>query len=293
VDSLLVNLSFILAYGLSYGLVLFAISIGMVITMGLMKVTNLAHGAFAALGGYLTVALMNHAGLDFMVALALSTLLVALFGVVVERLLISRLYGKPDLDQVLVTLGFNFLVMGALTLIFGPNVYPIALPDYLRGNVDLGIRTFEVYRIFVIGFGVVLVLALWVIFDKTNFGAKLRAAVDNRGMASAMGINVNRLYVLAFGLGSALAAVGGSIGAAMLPMEPFYPLKYLILVLVVVALSGFGNIRASIGVAIIVGLVETAGRFLIPQFGSYVIYVLLITLIVWRRDGLFARGQNA
>jgi branched-chain amino acid transport system permease protein len=292
-DSLLVNLSFILAYGLSYGLVLFAISIGMVITMGLMKVTNLAHGAFAALGGYLTVALMNDAGMDFIVAVALSTALVALFGVVVERLLISRLYGKPDLDQVLVTLGFNFLVMGALTLIFGPNVYPITLPDYLRGNVDLGIRTFEVYRIFVIAFGILLVLALWIIFDKTNFGAKLRAAVDNRGMASAMGINVNRLYVLAFGLGSALAAVGGSIGAAMLPMEPFYPLKYLILVLVVVALSGFGNIRASIGVAIIVGLVETAGRLLIPQFGSYVIYVLLITLIVWRRDGLFARGQNA
>lgn len=289
-DSLIVNLSFILAYGLSYGLVLFAISIGMVITMGLMKVTNLAHGAFAALGGYLTVALMTNAGIDFAIAVVISTIVVSLFGVVVERLLISRLYGKPDLDQVLVTLGFNFLVMGCLTLLFGPNVYPIALPEYLHGNVDLGIRTFEVYRVFVIAFGLVLVLVLWGIFDKTNFGAKLRAAVDNRGMASAMGINVNRLYVVAFGLGSALAAVGGSVGAAMLPMEPFYPLKYLILVLVVVALSGFGNIRASIGVSIIVGLVETAGRFLVPQYGSYVIYVLLIILIVWRREGLFAKA---
>lgn len=289
-DSILVTLSFIVAYGLSYGLVLFAISIGMVITMGLMKVTNLAHGAFAALGGYLTVALMTNAGLDFAVAVAIATVAVALFGVVVERLLISRLYGKSDLDQVLVTLGFNFLVMGALTLIFGPNVYPMSLPEYLRGNVDLGIRTFEVYRIFVIVFGIVLVVALWAIFDKTNFGAKLRAAVDNRGMAAAMGINVNRLYVIAFGLGSALAAIGGAVGAAMLPMEPFYPLKYLILVLVVVALSGFGNIRASIGVAIIVGLVETAGRLLIPQYGSYVIYVLLIVLIVWRREGLFAKA---
>lgn len=289
-DSVLVTVSFILAYGLSYGLVLFAISIGMVITMGLMKVTNLAHGAFAALGGYLTVALMTNGGFDFALAVVISTIVVALFGIAVERVLISRLYGKSDLDQVLVTLGFNFLVMGALTLTFGPNVYPIALPDYLRGNVDLGIRSFEVYRIFVILFGLVLVVALWAIFDKTNFGAKLRAAVDNRGMASAMGINVNRLYVVAFGLGSGLAAIGGSVGAAMLPMEPFYPLKYLILVLVVVALSGFGNIRASIGVAIIVGLVETAGRFLIPQYGSYVIYVLLIALIVWRRDGLFARA---
>jgi branched-chain amino acid transport system permease protein len=289
-DNILVTLSFILAYGLSYGLVLFAISIGMVITMGLMKVTNLAHGAFAALGGYLTVALMTNAGIDFALAVVISTIVVALFGILVERVLISRLYGKPDLDQVLVTLGFNFLVMGALTLTFGPNVYPIALPDYLRGNVDLGIRSFEVYRVFVIVFGLVLVVALWAIFDKTNFGAKLRAAVDNRGMASAMGINVNRLYVVAFGLGSGLAAIGGSVGAAMLPMEPFYPLKYLILVLVVVALSGFGNIRASIGVAIIVGLVETAGRFLIPQYGSYVIYVMLIALIVWRRDGLFAKA---
>lgn len=289
-QSLVVDLSFIVAYGLSYGLVLFAISIGMVITMGLMKVINLAHGAFAALGGYLTIALMNNAGLDFAVAIVISTALIALFGAVVEKVLISRLYGKTDLDQVLVTLGFNFLVMGALSLVFGPNIYPMTLPKYLHGNIDLGIRSFEIYRIFIILFGLILILALWAIFDKTNFGAKLRAAVDNRGMASAMGINVDRLYVTAFALGSALAAIGGSIGAAMLPMEPFYPLKYLILVLVIVALSGFGNIRASIGVAIVVGLAETTGRLLVPQYGSYTIYVLLIALIVWRREGLFAKA---
>jgi branched-chain amino acid transport system permease protein len=287
---ILVNLSFILAYGLSYGLVLFAISVGMVITMGLMKVINLAHGAFAALGGYLTIALMNLAGFDFTAAALASTALVALFGGLVEKVLISRLYGRTDLEQVLVTLGFSFIVMGALSLAFGPNLYPIRLPAYLRGNIDLGIRSFEVYRIFVIVFGLVLVLALWAIFDKTNFGAKLRAAVDNRGMASAMGVNVGRLYALAFALGSGLAAAGGSIGAAMLPMEPSYPLKYLILVLVVVALSGFGNIRASIAVAIIVGLAETAGRLLVPEQGSYTLYVLLIALIVWRREGLFAKA---
>jgi branched-chain amino acid transport system permease protein len=287
---ILVDLSFVLAYGLSYGLVLFAISVGMVITMGLMKVINLAHGAFAALGGYLTIALMNWARFDFTAAALASTALVALFGGLVEKVLISRLYGRTDLEQVLVTLGFNFIVMGGLALAFGPNLYPINLPTYLRGNIDLGIRSFEVYRIFVIVFGVVLVLALWAIFDKTNFGAKLRAAVDNRGMASAMGVNVGRLYAMAFALGSGLAAAGGSIGAAMLPMEPSYPLKYLILVLVVVALSGFGNIRASIAVAIIVGVVETAGRLLIPEQGSYTLYVLLIALIVWRRDGLFAKA---
>ena len=287
------SLAFIVLYGVSYGLVLFTISFGLVITMGLMRVMNLAHGAFAAIGGYLAVGLMNSAGTPFLLAIVVAVLIVAGLSVVLERLVYVHLYGAPDLDQVLMTLGVNFIVIGALTLLFGPNVFPVQLPTFLRGNIDLGFRTFELYRAFVILVGAAVVIALTLVFDRTNFGARLRAAVDNRGMAQAIGINVRRLFSVSFAIGSGLAALGGAVGAEMLPLEPLYPLKYLVLVLIVVSLSGAGNIKGALGAAIFVGVVDTAGRFLAPEIGGFVIYVLLIVLVVWRRDGLFvARGAT-
>lgn len=278
---------FVLLYGVSYGLVLFTISIGLAITMGLMRVMNLAHGAFAAIGGYLAIALMNQLGLPFLAAVAAAVITVAALSVVLERLIYAHLYARADLDQVLMTLGLNFIVIGALTLIFGPNVYPVHLPPFLQGSVDLGFRTFETYRIFLIVVGSAVVLLLWLILDRTKFGARLRAAVDNRGMAQAIGIDVDRLFIVAFALGSGLAALGGAVGAAMLPLEPLYPLKYLVLVLVVVSLSGLGNIKGTLAIAIFVGIADTAGRFLVPDLGGFVIYVVLIVLMTVRRGGLF------
>jgi branched-chain amino acid transport system permease protein len=279
---------FVLLYGVSYGLVLFTIAIGLVITMGLMQIVNLAHGAFAAIGGYIAVGLMNAAGVPFLATLCAAVAIVVLLSFMLERLIYVRLYGASHLDQILMTLGVNFIVIGAITILFGPNVYPVKLPGFLQGSVNLGLRQFEVYRIFVIGLGLAVVVCLWALFERTRFGAKLRAAVDNRSIAQVMGIDVDRLFLLAFGIGSGLAALGGAVGAAMLPLEPYYPMKYLMLVLVVVALSGYGNIRASLGVAIIVGLIDTAGRLLVPAVGGFAIYVLLILLTVWRPDGLFA-----
>jgi branched-chain amino acid transport system permease protein len=279
---------FVLLYGVSYGLVLFTIAIGLVITMGLMQIVNLAHGAFAAIGGYIAVSLMNAAGVPFLAALCAAVVVVVLLSFVLERLIYVRLYGASHLDQILMTLGVNFIVIGAITILFGPNVFPVKLPGFLQGSVNLGLRQFEVYRIFVIGLGLSVVICLWALFERTRFGAKLRAAVDNRSIAQVIGIDVDRLFLLAFGIGSGLAALGGAVGAAMLPLEPYYPMKYLMLVLVVVSLSGYGNIRASLGVAIIVGLLDTAGRLLVPAVGGFAIYVLLILLTVWRPDGLFA-----
>jgi branched-chain amino acid transport system permease protein len=279
---------FVLLYGVSYGLVLFTIAIGLVITMGLMQIVNLAHGAFAAIGGYLAVSLMNAAGVPFLASVCAAVAIVVLLSFVLERLIYVRLYGASHLDQILMTLGVNFIVIGALTIFFGPNVYPVKLPGFLQGSVDLGLRQFEVYRIFLIVLGLAVVICLWALFERTHFGARLRAAVDNRSIAQVIGIDVDRLFLLAFGIGSGLAALGGAVGAAMLPLEPYYPMKYLMLVLVVVALSGYGNIRASLGVAIIVGLIDTAGRLLVPAAGGFAIYVLLILLTIWRPEGLFA-----
>ena len=286
-------LAFILLYGASYGLVLCLIALGLVITMGLMRVVNLAHGAFAALGGYVSVSLMQQAGMPFALAVLLAVVIVAAFGVVAERLLYARLYDRPELDQVLVTIGLNFIVVAGLTVAFGPNVMTTQLPPSLSGNIDLGFREFEVYRIVTTVVCVAVIAVLWWIFERTDTGAVLRAAVDNRTMTQAMGINVPRLFSATFALGCGLAALGGALGAPMLPMEPLWPFKYLVLVLIIVALSGHGQIRASIAVALIVGVVETAGRYLFPQFGGFFIYMLLIVLMVWRKDGLLVRRKYA
>jgi branched-chain amino acid transport system permease protein len=257
--------------------------------MGLMRVVNLAHGAFAAIGGYLAMGLLTPLGVPFGLAIVLAVVAVAAFSVVIERLLYVHLYGASELDQVLLTVGINFIVVAGLTLAFGPNVLPTRLPPSLATSVDLGFRSFETYRLLVLGVGVVVIGALWLAFERTALGARLRAAVDNRSMTQAIGIDVPRLFSIAFALGSGLAALGGALGAPLLPLEPLYPFKYLVLVLVIVALSGFGNIRATLLVAVFIGVVDTAGRYFLPDSGSFTLYVLLIVLIVWRPDGLLAR----
>lgn len=285
-------IAFVLLYGVSYGLVLCMIALGLVITMGLMRVVNLAHGAFAAVGGYLSISLMQHQGLSWFAAVPLTVVIVGALGVLAERFLYVHLYKRSDLEQVLVTIGLNFIVIAGFTLLFGPNIVTMTLPPVLKGNVDLGFRDFEVYRIVAAAICLVVIAVLWWVFERTTVGAKLRAAVDNRAMAQAMGINVPLLFSATFALGCGLAALGGALGAPMLPMEPMWPMRYLVLVLVVVALSGHSQVRASVGVAMLVGVVETAGRYMFPQFGAFFIYLLIIGLMVWRQDGLFVRSKR-
>jgi branched-chain amino acid transport system permease protein len=278
------TLSFIILYGVSYGLVLFTISIGLVVTMGLMRVLNMAHGVFAALGGYVALSLMNQFSTGLGLSLLIAVAVVTLFSIPIERLFFVRLYSAPELDQVLLTVGLAFLGVASLNLFFGPDPLPGALPEVLAQNVDVGIRTFQVYRIVVIVLGLALLLALWFVFERTSFGAKLRAAVDNRGMAEAVGINVNRLFSIAFALGCGLAALGGAMGYVILPLEPLYPFKYLTIILIVVAITGFGNIKSSAWVAVLVGITDTAARLLIPSFGAFLVYFVLIGIMMWRNE---------
>jgi len=283
-------LSFVILYGVSYGLVLFLISIGLVLTMGLMRVVNLAHGSFAAIGGYLCAFLMNRYAFPYGVAVVASVLAVAALSVPIERVFYARLYGASELDQVLMTVGLMLATAATITLVFGPDVYPSSLPGVLARNIDLGFRTFQAYRLFVIVLGVALLVALWYVFDRTSFGALVRAAVDNPSMAESTGINVKLLFSATFALGSGLAAMGGAIGFAMLPLEPLYPFKYLTLVLVVVVLAGIGNIKSSAGVAVAVGVVDTTGRYLAPTYGAFLIYGFLILVLLLRRLGAPGRG---
>jgi branched-chain amino acid transport system permease protein len=284
---------FILVYGISYGLILCLLSIGLVVTLGLMRVVNLAHGAFAAIGGYVAVSLGAKLALPFPLAVTVAVVLVGALSLVLERLFFVQLYGSTELNQVLQTIGLTYIAIGIFALTFGPNVFPVKLPSYMLGSIKLGQVDLEAYRLVVATVSLVILATLWMVFDRTNFGARVRAAVDNPSMAEATGINVRHLFSVTFALSAALAALGGAIGSAMFPLEPLYPFRYIVLMMMVVVLSGRGNIKAATVVSIVIGVSETGVRLLLPEIGSFLIYLVLIALVVWRPDGLYARNDAA
>ncbi|MCV3768078.1 branched-chain amino acid ABC transporter permease [Rhizobium sp. TRM95796] len=286
------SFTFIAIYGISYGMVIFLISIGLVVTMGLMRVVNLAHGAFAALGGYLCTYLVTSQSIPFGAAVLAATIAISILSFGLEKTVYARIYKASELDQVLLTIGLMFVTVAGLNFFFGPNVQPSRLAPALEENIDLLGRSVQVYRLFVIAVGAIIVGGLWFLFEKTSFGARLRAAVDNRGMAQAIGIDVASLYSKAFVLGSGLAAFGGAVGYGMLPIEPLYPFKYLTIIMIVVALSGFGNMKSAAVVSIAVGIADTAGRYFFPNYGAFVIYGFLISYLLFRMEGGF-RGKSA
>jgi branched-chain amino acid transport system permease protein len=280
----------ILFHGLAYAMILYIISVGLSVTMGLMGFGNLAHGVFAMAGGYVTVMLMNIYGVPFGLALLSAFIIVALLSVILERTLYVRLYGAGELEQVLFTIGLVFMSVAVVRKVWGPLPQPIALPAMLSGQIDLGFRAFPTYRTFLIGTGSVLIVLLWLGVDRTNFGARLRAAVDNRRMAESLGINTSRLFTLTFALGSGLAALGGGLGADILAIYPGYAMEYLVYFLMVVAVGGLGSIRGPFVAALLLGIGDTACKYLVPQLGAFFIYLAMIGLLLWRPAGLFGRA---
>jgi branched-chain amino acid transport system permease protein len=279
----------ILLGGLASGMVLFVVSVGLSVTLGLMGFVNLAHGGFAMLGGYALVFAMRHWGLPFLAALALAFAAVAALAVLLEKTLYARLYRASELDQVLFTIGLSFVMIAAVTLAIGPETQVVVLPEWLRGQTDLGFLSYRSYSLALIAFGTALVLALWLGFEKTRVGAQIRAAVDNRRMAQALGVDVGRLFTLTFALGSGLAAVGGGLGAEILGLDPQYPLRYLAYFLIVVALGGLGRVSGVFFAALAVGVLDFVLKFNFPQGGTMFIYALTLAFLLARPQGLFGK----
>lgn len=276
--------------GLAFAMILFIISVGLSVTMGLMGFANLAHGSFAMLGGYIAVSLMREAGLPFLAAIAISFFAVAAISVVLERLLYARFYDADELDQVLLTIGLVFISIALCTFIWGPLNVQLDVPDYLSGQIDLGFRAFPTYRTFIIAVSVLMIIGLWYGLERTRVGAMIRAAVDNRRMAQSLGIDVNRLFTLTFALGSGLAAVGGGLGVEILGLIPIYALEYLVYFLIVVSVGGLGSIRGAFVAALVLGVLDTAGKYLLPDFGAFFIFVVTIAILLWRPLGLYGRA---
>ncbi|HJS38751.1 MAG TPA: branched-chain amino acid ABC transporter permease [Burkholderiales bacterium] len=283
------DLASILLGGLAAGMVLFICSVGLSVTMGLMGFVNLAHGGFAMLGGYFVVHSMRHWGLPFAAALALGFAVVALLAVALERTLYARLYGAGELDQVLFTIGLVFVMIALVTLGVGPESQRVVLPAWLDGQTDLGFLTYRTYSLALIAAGTLLMVALWLGFERTRIGARIRAAVDNRRMAESVGVDVGRLFTLTFALGSGLAAVGGGLGAEILGLDPQYPLRYLAYFLIVVAVGGLGKVTGVFFAALLIGVLDFVLKIYFPKGGTMFIYALTLAFLLARPQGIFGR----
>jgi branched-chain amino acid transport system permease protein len=279
----------ILFDGLAYAMFLFIVSVGLSVTMGLMGFVNLAHGAFAMAGGYVVLTATRSWGMPFFVSLLIAFAVIGAVSVVFERLLYSRLYKATELDQVLLTIGLAFMAIATFTYIYGPIPQSIHLPDYLNGQINVGFRTFPVYRAFLIAVGGALIAALWYGFERTNLGAKIRAAVDNRRMAQSIGINVDRLFTLTFALGSGLAAVGGGLSIPLLGLTPSFAVVYLVFFLLVVAVGGLGSFKGTLIAAIVLGIFDTGGKYLYADAGGFFIYAVAVLILLVKPAGLYGR----
>ena len=283
----------ILFDGIAYGMLLFILAVGLAVTMGLMNFINLAHGAFAMVGGYITVLLMQRLGVPFLVCLPLAFLGSALLGGVLERTLYRPMYKKPHLDQVLFSIGLTFMAVASADYFIGSSQQIMQLPEWLKGRTEIGDGAWMLgmghYRLFIIAVCAVLTLALQYVLAKTRFGSRLRASVDDQRVAAGLGINVNIVFLSTFAVGSGLAGLGGALGAEVLGLDPTFPLKFMIYFLIVVAVGGTSSITGPLLAALLLGIADVAGKYYIPKMGAFIVYSLMIVILIWRPQGLFVR----
>ena len=279
----------ILFDGIAYGMLLFVLACGLSITLGLMNFINLAHGVFAMAGGYVTVVMMNRYGISFYWCLPAAFVVAALFGVVLERLLYRRLYSASHLDQVLFSIGLVFMAIAAVDYFMGGQQQMINLPPSLRGRFEfLGIGIGR-YRLFIVVICAVLAVALQLALTRTRIGSQLRAAVDDGRAARGLGINVSLIFALTFALGSGLAGLGGALGTELLGLDPNFPLKFLIYFMIVVTVGGTSSITGPFIAALLLGIADVAGKYYLPELGSFIIYGVMLLVLIVRPHGLFSR----
>lgn len=279
--------------GVAYGMLLFLVSVGLSVTLGLMRFVNLAHGAFAMIGGYALVVSMNRFGLSFWGGLVVAFVAAGLAGAVLERLLFRRLYGAGALDQVLLSIGVVYVLIAGATWWFGPGVQSVALPAYLDGNATVAGLTLSRYRLFLIAAALLVTLVSGWVVARTRYGAQVRAAVDRRHTAGALGVHVDRLFLATFSAGSALAGLGGALGINLLDLDPAFALKYLVYFLLVVCVGGAGTLSGPFVAALLVGVVDVLGKYYLPSLGAFLIYLLMVAMLIVRPAGLIPRRGAA
>ena len=286
---MLSSLAGVLFDGFAYGMLLFLLSVGLSVTLGMMNFVNLAHCSFAMVGGYTTVTLVNKLGWPFLATLPLAFVVAAAAAIVLERTLFRRLYRSTDLDQCLFTIGIVFISIAAFAWFYSTEQQSAPVPGWLQGSVQAGGMSFAVYRIFLIVVSLAVTGALIFSIERTRFGAQVRAAVDNQRMARGLGIDVDRAFMVTFALGGGLAGLGGALSIQVVGLDPTFALTYLVYVLIVVSVGGLGSIGGSFAAAVVLGISDMAGKYYFPWLGAFLIYLVMVALLMWRPVGLFGR----
>jgi branched-chain amino acid transport system permease protein len=286
---MLSSLAGVLFDGFAYGMLLFLLSVGLSVTLGMMNFVNLAHCSFAMVGGYTTVTLVNKMGWPYLATLPMAFVAAALVSIPLERIFFRRLYRASDLDQCLLTIGIVFISIAAFAWFYTTDQQSAPLPAYLQGSLHVGGMSFTVYRIFLIVMSLAITLLLIFLLEKTRFGAQVRAAVDNQRMARGLGIDVDRAFMITFALGAGLAGLGGALAIQVVGLDPTFALAYLVYVLIVVSVGGLGSIAGSFAAAMVLGISDMAGKYYFPWLGAFLIYLVMVALLMWRPVGLFGR----
>jgi len=283
----------ILFDGVAYGMLLFVLASGLSVTLGLMNFINLAHGAFAMVGGYVTALMMERLGAPFLLTLPVAFLVPALLGIVLERTLYRRLYGASPLDQVLFTIGLVLMAMPVADFLLGDSARQVHLPDWLSGSLSVYGVGISRYRLFIVVVCGAIAAALQLFLVRTRFGAQLRAAVDDARVADGLGIDVDRIFAVTFAVGTGLAGLGGALAADVVGgVDPGFPVKFLVAMLIVVTIGGSNGILGALFGALLLGVLDVAGKYYIPSIGAFIIYGVMVATLIVRPQGLFARGDG-
>lgn len=280
----------ILLDGVSYGMLLFVLACGLSVTLGLMNFVNLAHGAFALIGGYAATILVNRHGVPFLACLPIAFVVSGLLGLVLERLLYRRLYGRSHLEQVLFSIGLVFMTVAAVDHFMGSSQQFIRLPAFLEGRVEFLGAGISVYRLFVTLVCAAIAVSLQAFLIGTRFGSRLRAAVDDPRVAAGLGIDVDRVFAITFGVGCGLAGLGGALGGNLIGLDPTFPVKFLVSFLIVVTVGGTTGIWGAFLAALLLGIADVAGKYYVPAAGAFIIYAVMVAVLIVRPQGLFARA---
>jgi branched-chain amino acid transport system permease protein len=259
------------------------------VTMGMMRFVNLSHVCLCLLGGYVMVTAMERFVIPFLATLPLAFLMTGLFSIALERLVLRFFYGTDDLTQVLLSIGLVFMSISTIAYFFGPEYKPVSVPVWLTGQIDVVGLTLERYRIFLVCVGVILTLVILFGVERTRFGAMVRACVDNPRVASGSGLNMQVIFAMTFAVGGGLAGLGGALSASLLGLDPNFPFRYLVYMLIVVSVGGMGTIVGTLIAALAIGVADVCTKYYFPAAGGSIIYIFTVAVMLWRPQGLLGR----
>jgi branched-chain amino acid transport system permease protein len=282
----------VLFNGVSYGMLLFVMTVGLSVTMGMMRFVNLTHATFALVGGYALISFCLQLGVPFLLGLVLAFLVTALISAAFEGALFRWFYGTDDLPQVLLTLGIIFMSIAVASYFWGPSFQPVPVPAWLNGRIHVGAFDLERYRVFLFVVGVAIAIVMIVGLEYTKLGAMVRACVDNRRAATGSGLNPALVFAMTFAVGSGLAGLGGAMSIGLLGLDPNFPLRILVYVLLVVSLGGMGTISGTLIAAILIGIADVAGKYYVPSVGGNFMYIITVVLLLFRPHGLLGRATS-